>query len=79
LLQDFPFKGHEQALKAMEEHDLVGISYVEGRASKVKPGKPVYRYAFQQLVNGESLPFLNCRGREGQLTSRPSIQIIEPN
>jgi len=39
----------------MEEHDLVGISYVEGRASKVKPGKPVYRYAFQQLVNGESL------------------------
>ena len=38
----------------MEEHDLVGISYVEGRASKVKPGKPVYRYAFQQLVNGRS-------------------------
>jgi hypothetical protein len=57
LLQEFPFKGHEQALKAMEEHDLVGISYVEGRASKVKPGKPVYRYAFQQLVNGESLSF----------------------
>jgi hypothetical protein len=41
----------------MEEHDLVGISYVEGRASKVKPGKPVYRYAFQQLVNGEFSSF----------------------
>jgi hypothetical protein len=44
----------------MEEHDLVGITYVEGRASKVKPGKPVYRYAFQQLVNGPSLLLSPC-------------------
>jgi hypothetical protein len=54
LLQDFPFKGAEQSLKALEEHELVGVSYVEGRASMVKPGKPVYRYAFQSLVNGKS-------------------------
>jgi len=48
----------------MEEHDLVGISYVEGRASKVKPGKPVYRYAFQQLVNGESLSISNHQSKD---------------
>nr|XP_018263526.1 exonuclease [Kwoniella dejecticola CBS 10117]OBR85684.1 exonuclease [Kwoniella dejecticola CBS 10117] len=51
LLQDFPFKGAEQALKALEEHELVSVSYVDGRASKVRPGKPVFRYAFEALVN----------------------------
>lgn len=54
LLQDFPFKGAEHSLKALEEHELVGVTYVDGRASRVKPGKPVYRYAFQSLVDGES-------------------------
>ncbi|KAK8869527.1 hypothetical protein IAR55_000093 [Kwoniella newhampshirensis] len=51
LLQDFPFKGAEQSLKALEEHELVSVTYVDGRASKVKPGKPVFRYAFETLVN----------------------------
>ncbi|TYJ54332.1 hypothetical protein B9479_004997 [Cryptococcus floricola] len=51
LLQEFPFKGSEQSLKALEEHELVSVSYVDGRASMVKPGKPVFRYAFQALVN----------------------------
>ncbi|WRT67442.1 uncharacterized protein IL334_004413 [Kwoniella shivajii] len=51
LLQDFPFKGAEQALKSLEEHELVSVSYVDGRASKVRPGKPVFRYAFEALVN----------------------------
>ena len=53
LLQDFPFKGAEQSLKALEEHELISVSYVEGRASKVRSGKPVFRYAFEGLVNGE--------------------------
>jgi hypothetical protein len=65
LLQDFPFKGAEQSLKALEEHELVSVSYVEGelrdggmradqpgRASRLRPGKPVFRYAFKELVNG---------------------------
>lgn len=30
LLQEFPFKGAEQALKAMEEHELVSVSYIDG-------------------------------------------------
>jgi hypothetical protein len=52
-LQDFPFKGAEQSLKALEEHDLISISYHDGRASMVRPGKPVFRYAFKALVEGE--------------------------
>ena len=54
LLQEFPFKGAEQSLKALEEHELVSVTYVDGRASKVRPGKPVFRYAFEAMVNGES-------------------------
>ena len=53
LLQNFPFKGNEQALKAMEEHELISVSYVDGRAESVRPGKPVFRYAFQRLVDGK--------------------------
>ena len=61
LLQDFPFKGSEQSLKALEEHELVSISYTEGRPSKVRPGKPVFHYAFELLVNGTS-PASFCKG-----------------
>jgi hypothetical protein len=54
-LQDFPFKGQEAALKAMEEHDLIAVSFVDGRPSMVRAGKPVYRQAFQRLVSGKQL------------------------
>ncbi|KAJ9114774.1 hypothetical protein QFC22_005650 [Naganishia vaughanmartiniae] len=50
LLQDFPFKGQEASLKAMEEHDMIAVSFVDGRPSMVRAGKPVYRQAFQRLV-----------------------------
>lgn len=53
LLQDYPFKGSEGALKALEAHDLVQVSYVDGRPSMVRPGKPVFRHAFGKLVEGE--------------------------
>lgn len=51
LLQEFPFKGADTALKAMEEHDLVTMSYEDGRATFVRPGKPVFREAFKRLVD----------------------------
>jgi hypothetical protein len=38
----------------MEEHELISIAYYEGRADKIRPGKPVFRYAFEALVDGES-------------------------
>lgn len=52
LLQDFPFKGSEPSLKALEAHDLVFVQSVDGRPSKIKPGKPVFRQAFASLVDG---------------------------
>lgn len=58
-IQEFPFKGAEQSLKAMEEHELITVSYYEGRANNIRPGKPVFRYAFQQLINGEFTPPLD--------------------
>ncbi|WVO14164.1 hypothetical protein L204_101795 [Cryptococcus depauperatus] len=51
LLQEFPFKNTEHSLKALEEHELVSVSYIDGRASMVRPGKPVFKYAFEALVN----------------------------
>ncbi|EKD02278.1 hypothetical protein A1Q2_03425 [Trichosporon asahii var. asahii CBS 8904] len=49
LLQYYPFKGGDMALKAMEERDIVTIVYRDGRAYAVRPGKPVFREAFRQL------------------------------
>lgn len=51
MLQEFPFKGAEQSLKSMEEHELISVTYHEGRASRIRPGKPVFRYAFASLVD----------------------------
>ena len=61
LLQEFPFKGAESSLKALEGHDLISTSSYEGRPSRVKPGKPVFRYAFEALVNGKSI--ILCKAR----------------
>lgn len=61
----------------MEEHELVSVVYHEGRASKVKPGKPVYRFAFQNLCNG-MLQSTCTRGRQLMRTDpvfRASCQI----
>lgn len=67
-LQEFPFKGAETNLKRMEEHELISVSYIEGRAESIRPGKPVFRYAFQALIEGQSrhiprlhfFPFSSC-------------------
>ncbi len=31
LLQDYPFKGQEAQLKALEEHDMIVVSYIDGK------------------------------------------------
>lgn len=90
MLQEFPFKGAEQSLKALEEHELVSVSYIDGRASMVKPGKPVFRYVFQALVNGTLHRALGSRKasqtgcREDELMTnllfcRSGFQIIMSN
>ncbi|KAI5124079.1 hypothetical protein M0805_003906 [Coniferiporia weirii] len=50
LLIDFPFKGDEAALRAMEHADLITIGTFNGRPSVIKPGRPVYHFIFKRLV-----------------------------
>lgn len=51
VLVDFPFKGDETALRGMEHAELISISTHEGRPSTIRPGKPVFRWVFERLVN----------------------------
>ncbi|KAG8988109.1 mitochondrial escape protein 2, partial [Tulasnella sp. 427] len=51
VLLEFPFKGDEAALRAMEHAELISINATDGLPISIKPGKPIYRYVFQRLVN----------------------------
>ncbi|KAH9925242.1 RNA12 protein-domain-containing protein [Fomitopsis serialis] len=50
VLMDFPFKNDETALRHMEHAELIAIGTENARPSTIKPGKPVYRYVFERLV-----------------------------
>ncbi|KAJ8462169.1 hypothetical protein ONZ45_g18034 [Pleurotus djamor] len=50
VLIEFPFKGDESALRGMEHAELISIGTTNGRPSTIRPGKPVYKYVFQRLV-----------------------------
>lgn len=51
LMLDPLFKGHDDAVRALEESELITITTVNARPDKVYAGKPVYVTAFRQLVN----------------------------
>ncbi|CAA7267988.1 unnamed protein product [Cyclocybe aegerita] len=51
LLVDFPFKGDEGALRNMEHAELIAIGTKDGRPSSIRPGKPVFRWVFERVVN----------------------------
>ncbi len=51
ILIDFPFKGDDGALRAMENAELIAIGTHEGRPSVIRPGRPVYNWVFERLVN----------------------------
>ncbi|KAI0030739.1 RNA12 protein-domain-containing protein, partial [Vararia minispora EC-137] len=51
VLVNPPFRGDEGALRQMERAELVSISMRDGLPSVIRPGKPVYRYVFERLVN----------------------------
>ncbi|KAF9459344.1 RNA12 protein-domain-containing protein [Collybia nuda] len=51
ILSDFPFKGDDTPLRSMEHAELISIGTFEGRASTIRPGKPVFRWVFERLVN----------------------------
>ncbi|KAH9901129.1 RNA12 protein-domain-containing protein [Cubamyces lactineus] len=50
VLMDFPFKGDEMPLRNMEHAELISIGTINGRPSTIRPGKPVYKYVFERLV-----------------------------
>ncbi|KZT03537.1 uncharacterized protein LAESUDRAFT_761884 [Laetiporus sulphureus 93-53] len=50
VLLDFPFKNDEMPLRHMEHAELISIATENGRPSTIKPGKPVYRFVFERLV-----------------------------
>ncbi|KAF8556910.1 hypothetical protein OG21DRAFT_506541 [Imleria badia] len=51
VLANFPFKGDEVALRSMERAELISIGTLNGRPSTIRPGKPVFKYVFERLVN----------------------------
>ncbi|KAF5386931.1 hypothetical protein D9615_001714 [Tricholomella constricta] len=60
VLLDFPFKGDEAALRSMEHAELISIGTHDGRASTIRPGKPVFRWVFERLVNGRIYPIFQA-------------------
>lgn len=51
VLLDAPFKGDELPLRSMEHAEIISISTQHGRPSTIRPGKPVFKYVFERLVN----------------------------
>jgi hypothetical protein len=48
------FKGSENAIRAMEQAELISLNIQDGRRTTITVGKPVYKWVFQRLVNGKS-------------------------
>ncbi|KAF3921463.1 hypothetical protein ABW21_db0206016 [Orbilia brochopaga] len=55
LLHGLFSKGGQEALQALEQAELITIVSAEGRPWAIKPGKPVYRAAFQKLQDDKVL------------------------
>lgn len=47
------FKGEENALRSMEQAELITINIHDGRKTMIRVGKPVYKWVFKQLVEGK--------------------------
>lgn len=55
LLTDIFKTGGDKAIAALEQAELITVQSSNGRPYSVKPGKPVYQPAFQQLVQDNVL------------------------
>lgn len=55
LLSDTFKTGGEATLQALEQAELITIASSNGRPCSIKPGKPVYRAAFQKLTEDHVL------------------------
>ncbi|KAI0256515.1 RNA12 protein-domain-containing protein [Lactifluus subvellereus] len=50
-LMNAPFKGEEGPLRSMEQAELITVDTQDCRPSMIRPGRPIYHYVFQRLVN----------------------------
>ncbi|KAJ5169065.1 Mitochondrial escape protein 2 [Penicillium canariense] len=55
LLSDLFKDNGEATLRALEQAELISIGSVKGFPRWIKPGKPVYHAAFQQLIENKTL------------------------
>ncbi|KAJ5641622.1 hypothetical protein N7490_005622 [Penicillium lividum] len=55
LLDDLFKNNGETTLRALEQAELISIGTVKGFPRWIKPGKPVYTAAFQQLIENKTL------------------------
>lgn len=55
LLSDLFKDNGEATLRALEQAELISVGSVKGFPRWIKPGKPVYKAAFQQLVENKTL------------------------
>lgn len=55
LLSDLFKDNGEATLRALEQAELIAVGSVKGFPRWIKPGKPVYKAAFQQLVDNKTL------------------------
>lgn len=51
----FSGPGGDKAIQALEQAELITVQSSNGRPHSIKPGKPVYQPAFQQLVDDKVL------------------------
>ncbi|KAG0371719.1 mitochondrial escape protein 2, partial [Mortierella sp. AD032] len=47
------FKNDETPFNAMEQAELISINHRNGRPYSIRPGKPIYRAAFQEILSDE--------------------------
>ncbi|KZF20614.1 hypothetical protein L228DRAFT_249385 [Xylona heveae TC161] len=71
LLSDTYKSGGEDALRALEQAELITIISANGRPYSIKPGKPVYQAAFKTLIGDR---VLNSRLDLGILTELIKIE-----
>jgi len=73
------FKGSENAIRGMEQVELVSLSIQDGRRSSITVGKPVYKWVFQRLVQDEvfnAIQEINAK-EKSQGSSQATIESCE--
>ncbi|KAJ6096732.1 hypothetical protein N7486_007478 [Penicillium sp. IBT 16267x] len=55
LFNDLFKSNGEAALRALEQAELISVGCVQGFPRWIKPGKPVYKAAFQRLIENKTL------------------------